>query len=73
MAQASIDTATALRVLLVDRSRWVRQGIREALQRAGLTVVGEAADGVQALAQAATQRPDVVLMGLLLSGWTGSR
>jgi signal transduction histidine kinase len=73
MAQASIDTATAtaLRVLLVDGSRWVRQGVREALQRAGLTVVGEAADGVQALAQAATQLPDVVLMGLFLPGMDG--
>jgi DNA-binding NarL/FixJ family response regulator len=53
MAHASIDTDTAraLKVLVVDDSQALRTGVRSALEQAGLTVVGEAADGIQALAQ----------------------
>jgi DNA-binding NarL/FixJ family response regulator len=66
MAHASIDTApaTALRVVVVDDSQALRTRVRLALERAGLTVVGEAADGAQALTQAAAHHPDVVLMDL---------
>jgi CheY-like chemotaxis protein len=66
MAQASIDTATAtaLQVLVVDDSQALRTRVRSALERAGLMVVVEAADGAQALTQAATHHPDVVLMDL---------
>jgi DNA-binding NarL/FixJ family response regulator len=62
MPHANTDTAAPLRVLVVDDSPWLRKTIRVALESAGLMVVGEAADGAQALAQAAAQRPDVVLM-----------
>ena len=56
MPDANTDAAT-LRVLLVDDSPWLRQSVRAALERAGLVVVGEAADGAQALALAATHHP----------------
>jgi DNA-binding NarL/FixJ family response regulator len=65
------NSAISLRVLVVDDSAWLRQGIRGALERAGLVVVGEAADGGQALAQAAAQRPDVVLMDLRMPKMDG--
>jgi CheY-like chemotaxis protein len=64
-------TPRGLRVLLVDDSPELRDCIKGALERAGLTVVGEAADGLQALAQAAAQRPDVVLMDLRMPGMDG--
>jgi DNA-binding NarL/FixJ family response regulator len=64
MTNASTGTATALRVLLVDDSAPLRKRVRWALERAGLTVVGEADDGAQAVAEAAVHRPDVVLMDL---------
>jgi CheY-like chemotaxis protein len=66
MAHASIDTGTAraLQVLVVDDSQALRSCVRSALEQAGLTVVGEAADGIQALTQAAAHHPDVVLMDL---------
>jgi CheY-like chemotaxis protein len=66
MAAASVDTATAtaLRVLIADDSQALRTRVRSALERAGLTVVGEASDGAQALTQAAAHHPDVVLMDL---------
>jgi signal transduction histidine kinase len=64
-------TAASLRVLLVDDSPWVRHGLRGALEQAGLTVVAEAANGTQALTQAAAQQPDVVLMDLQMPGMDG--
>jgi len=54
----------ALRVLVADDQELVRAGFRLILEAAGFTVVGEAADGAEALALAAAQRPDVVLMDI---------
>jgi CheY-like chemotaxis protein len=73
MAHASMDTApaTALRVVVVDDSQTLRTRVRLALERAGLTVVGEAADGAQALTQAAAHHPDVVLMDLRMPRMDG--
>jgi DNA-binding NarL/FixJ family response regulator len=51
-----------LRVLLVDDHTMLRQGLRRALEGEGLTVVGEAADGVSGVDLALSTRPDVVLM-----------
>jgi DNA-binding NarL/FixJ family response regulator len=54
-----------IRVLLVDDERLIRTGFRMILSaEASLTVVGEAADGLQALAEAMRTRPDVVLMDI---------
>jgi DNA-binding NarL/FixJ family response regulator len=65
MSYASTGTAVAgLRVLVVDDCESMRERVRWALERAGMTVVGEAADGADALTQAAAGRPDVVLMDL---------
>ena len=73
MAHASIDTDTAraLQVLVVDDSQALRTGIRSALEQAGLMVVGEAADGIEALVQAAAHHPDVVLMDLRMPQMDG--
>jgi DNA-binding NarL/FixJ family response regulator len=51
-----------MKVLVVDDQELVRAGFSAILTRAGVEVVGEAADGVDAVAQAAALRPDVVLM-----------
>jgi DNA-binding NarL/FixJ family response regulator len=53
---------TGLRVLVVDDQELVRAGFRLILERAGMTVVAEAADGLDALAAARGTAPDVVLM-----------
>jgi DNA-binding NarL/FixJ family response regulator len=73
MPHASSDAVlgTALRVLLVDDSDTLRKRVRGALERAGLTVVGEATDGLQALRLAAAHRPDVVLMDLRMPRMDG--
>ena len=52
-----------IRVALVDDQAMVRQGLRLILEsEPGLTVVGEAADGRDALDMVPRARPDVVLM-----------
>ena len=50
------------RVLVVDDQELVRTGFALILQKAGMDVVGEAGDGVEALAMARETTPDVVLM-----------
>ncbi len=56
-----------IRVLIVDDHSVVREGLRMFLVRdPDLEVVGEAADGADALEQARQMRPDVVIMDLLL-------
>jgi len=53
------------RVLLVDDSLLARRAVRTLLRRdSGLTVIGEAEDGSQALALARELRPDLILMDI---------
>jgi DNA-binding NarL/FixJ family response regulator len=54
-------------VLIVDDHAVVREGLRTFLElQHGLEVIGEAADGVQAIEQARELRPDVILMDLVM-------
>jgi DNA-binding NarL/FixJ family response regulator len=73
MKQRDSDSQHSPRVLLVDDSSYLRSCVRQVLERAGLVVVGEAADGEQALVKAAEQRPDVVLMDLRMPKMDGIR
>ncbi|MER6290239.1 response regulator transcription factor [Streptomyces sviceus] len=57
------EEPTAVRVLVVDDQQLIRDGIASLLSiRAGITVVGTAVNGREALAKAVELRPDVVLM-----------
>jgi DNA-binding NarL/FixJ family response regulator len=61
-----------IRVLLADDHSVVREGLHMFLGRdAELAVVGEAADGAEAVSLARQLRPDVVLMDLLMPGMDG--
>jgi len=56
-----------IRVLIADDHAVVRQGLRTFLElQEDIDVVGEAADGAQALQAAAALEPDVVLMDLVM-------
>ena len=59
--------AEPIRVLVVDDHAVVREGLRAFLElQDGIEVVGEAADGQEAVEQAASLRPDVILMDLVM-------
>jgi DNA-binding NarL/FixJ family response regulator len=62
---------TTLRVLIADDHPLYRDGLRAALAAAGFAVVGEAAEGRQAVALSFELQPDVVMMDLDMPGMGG--
>ncbi len=65
-----METGSRIRVLLADDHRLVREGLR-ALLGGEFEVVGEAANGEEALTLAAKVRPDVVVLDLQMPGIGG--
>jgi two-component system nitrate/nitrite response regulator NarL len=63
----------AIRVLIVDDHALVREGIRQALAVPGYDVVGEAANGEEALVLARRLVPDVMVLDISLPGENGIR
>jgi DNA-binding NarL/FixJ family response regulator len=53
-----------LRVLLADDHGIVRRGLRGLLEAEGLTVVGEAADGLEAVHLCEEQHPDLLILDI---------
>jgi PAS domain S-box-containing protein len=63
----SLPANDALRILIVDDHEAVRGAMRRALNRLPqLSVVGEASNGYEAIAETRAQQPDVVLMDVLM-------
>ncbi len=62
----------AIRVVLAEDHAFVRESTAELLERAGgLRVVGQAADGVEAVQLVETLRPDVLLIDLAMPALDG--
>ena len=59
------------RILLVDDHPLTRSALAALLQQQGFQVVGEAADGNEAIAKAGDLRPDLVLLDLSMPGLDG--
>ncbi len=60
-------TAEGIRVLVVDDHAIVREGLRWLLAtEPGIDLVGEAVDGIEAVAKARDLHPDVILMDLVM-------
>ena len=55
----------SLRILIADDHAVARAGLREVLSKGPLQVVGEAANGVEAISQAMALQPDVMLWTFL--------
>ena len=51
-----------IKLMLVDDHRMLREGLRRALEEEGFEIVGEAADGYEAVLRAPEWQPDVILM-----------
>ena len=60
-----------LRILLVDDHVAMRNVLRRLLDRPEFQVVGEAADGLEAIAQTRTLQPDVILMDVAMPRMDG--
>ena len=61
------EKTPAIRVMIVDDHAIVRKGIRALLAtEKDIQVIGEAGDGAEAIAQASTLHPDVILMDLVM-------
>ena len=56
----------AVRLMLADDHRMLREGLRRSMTEQGFSVVGEAADGAQAVELAHRLLPDVVLMDVTM-------
>ena len=61
-----------IRILIVDDHAMVRAGIKILLEQfEGIEVVGEAANGFQAIERVKQLQPDVILMDLSMPGMDG--
>jgi two-component system, NarL family, response regulator DegU len=57
---------TAIRLMLADDHRMLREGLSRSMREQGFDIVGEAGDGAEAVALALTVRPDVILMDVTM-------
>ena len=58
-------------LLLADDHQIVRQGLKTMLEHEGFTIVGEAADGREAVRLAPTRHPDIAVLDLAMPGLNG--
>ena len=65
-------TTNKTTVLIVDDHSIMRDGLQEVLERSGrFTVVGQARDGIEAVDEALSLRPDVIIMDLIMPAKDG--
>lgn len=67
------SSGNALRVVLADDHHFFREGLRDMLESAGVSVVGEAKDGAEAVALASELEPDLIVLDLDMSDTPGAQ
>ena len=60
-----------LRIIVADNESIIRMDLRELLEEAGHTVVGEASDGRKAVELARRHKPDLVIMDIKMPEMDG--
>ena len=60
-----------IRLMLVDDPKMLREGLRRSLEEEGFYVVGEAADGDEAIRLVPAAKPDVILMDVSMPDMDG--
>jgi two-component system, response regulator PdtaR len=63
--------ADAMRILIVDDEPVIRMGLKTILEEHGYHIVGEAADGEQAVTLATKTSPDLIFMDIKMPGLDG--
>lgn len=72
LERSTMPNLNDLRILIADDHEIVRRGLKTLLSsRPGWTVCAEAASGREAIALAAQQRPDIVVMDISMPGLNG--
>lgn len=67
-----IEKNESIRILITDDHAVVREGLRTLIgTEPGMEVVGEAADGVEAVQKACSLRPDVILLDMVMPRMDG--
>lgn len=61
----------AIKVLVVDDAPFIREVVNQILTSAGMTIVGEATDGDDAISLASELQPDIILMDLVMPTKSG--
>lgn len=67
-----MDKESTIKILIVDDHPLIRRGLSAVIAEAeGMTIVGEAVDGLQAIKRARDLAPDVVLMDIFMPTMNG--
>ena len=66
-----MEESRAVRVLLADDHRMLREGLKRTLEECGVEVVAEADDGEQAVRLALANDPDVIVMDVTMPNMDG--
>lgn len=68
----AVEPHAKIRVLIADDHTILREGLRKLLEEeTDIEVVGEAADGHEAIAKATALKPDVILLDVAMPGMNG--
>jgi DNA-binding NarL/FixJ family response regulator len=65
------ETVMPTRVVLAENHALVRQGLRALLEREGFLVIGEAADGQEAIRLVSSTRPDIAIFDISMPQLNG--
>lgn len=60
-----------IRILIADDHPVFREGLKTVLDKPGLVIIGEAATGTEAIAQAAALKPDIILLDVRMPEMDG--
>jgi DNA-binding NarL/FixJ family response regulator len=67
-----VDPADTLSVVLADGHHFFREGLRGMLETAGMTIVGEATDGAEAVTLVGRLKPDLIVIDLNMRDASGA-
>lgn len=66
-----MSTDSGLRLLVVDDAPFIREIVRNVVEKKGIQIVAEGRDGEEAIALALKVRPDVILMDIIMPKKSG--